>query len=477
MKKKQGAVYLTVTLGLCLLPFAGMLWKREGESAENRKLASVPSVHTEAGWNTEFLPQLGVYFEDHFAYRQELVTADAQLRSRLFGISTEDGVIVGTDGWLYYKDSLDDYLGSNLLSDRAVYNIAHTLRMIQDYVEENGGTFLFTVAPNKNSLYGEHMPYYYSYSVKAGTEHNIDRLRKEATAQNVHYIDLYGLFEDRDEVLYHKTDSHWDNRGAGMAAETLLDALSKEHRSYEAADFEVRKDFEGDLERMLSPAQVAPEEEFYPTEDFTYEYTGEVESNFDPDIRTVCEGKSGSLLMYRDSFGNALLPFLAEEFETARFTRGVPYYLDDMLFCGADTVIVERAERFLPDMAKNPPVFQSPRADGMLSGLPSAEIAKENATSCKAEDEGLFLKLSGVIDEELLKTDSRIYLCADGETVYEAFPMSISSEEEKTDGGYVVYIGKENLLDEEINVKIYLEQDEQLMQICESTVSFEIQIE
>ncbi len=251
MKKKMGAVYLAATLILCLLPSVGMLWKHDEESAENRKLAELPSPRTEQGWNTDFLPELGEYFEDHFAYRQEMVTADAVLRSSIFGISTEDGVIDGKDGWLYYKDSLDDYLGTNPLSDRAVYNIARTLRMIQDYVESSGRNFLFTVAPNKNSLYGEFMPYY--YGVKVSAEHNIDRLRSELDAQEVKYMDLYPLFEAEDEILYHNRDSHWNNKGAAMASDALLEALEKEHRSLVDLEFEVRKDFEGDLEKMLSP--------------------------------------------------------------------------------------------------------------------------------------------------------------------------------------------------------------------------------
>ncbi len=472
MKKKTGVAYLAAVFIICLLPSVGMLWKHDDGSAENRKLAELPSLRTQQGWNTDFLPELGEYFEEHFAYRQEMVTADAMLRSGILGVSTEDGVIDGKDGWLFYKDSLDDYLGTDPLSGRAIYNIARTLRLIQDYVEDSGRNFLFTVAPNKNSLYGEFMPYY--YSVKVSEEHNIDRLRSELAAQEVNYMDLYPLFEAEDEILYHKRDSHWNNKGAAMAADALLEALEKEHRPLSEMEFEVRKDFEGDLEKMLTPKRIVPEEEFYCTEDFTYEYTGEVESNFDPDIQTVCEGKSGSLLMYRDSFGNALLPFLAEEYENARFTRGVPYYLDDMMFCSADDVIIERAERFLPDMAENPPVFQSPEVEEVLSRLPDAVTPQENDTNCEVTDDGLFVKLSGVIDERLLETDSRIYLCIDGETVYEAFPMSVSSDDCRIDSGYAVYIEKERLLDEEINITLYLERGDQLVQVYGSAAALEI---
>lgn len=160
MKRKQLVCYVVVMFGICLLPFAGMLWKDSGESVENRTLAGTPVLKNEEGWNVDFLAEAGAFFEDHFAYRQEMVTADAKVRGEIFGVSADDSVIQGTDGWLYYMDSLDDYLGRNVLSDRAVYNVAHTLKMMQDYIEGTGRKFVFTVAPNKNSLYNENMPYY-----------------------------------------------------------------------------------------------------------------------------------------------------------------------------------------------------------------------------------------------------------------------------------------------------------------------------
>ena len=175
MNKKQ-LCYVIMMLGICVLPFAGMIWYHREESVENRKLAEMPVLKTEEGWNKKILSDAGAYFEDHFAYRQEMVTADALIRGRIFGVASEDSVIEGTDGWLYYMDSLDDYLGRNVLSDRAIYNAAHSLKMMQDYIEDTGRKFVFTVAPNKNSLYNENMPYY--YSIKESEDNNMDKLRK-----------------------------------------------------------------------------------------------------------------------------------------------------------------------------------------------------------------------------------------------------------------------------------------------------------
>lgn len=468
MKRKTLQCYLGIMFVICLIPFTGMLWKDSSESSENRTLAPAPKLKDENGWNINVLSDAGAYFEDHFAYRTELVTADAMLRGTLFQVSADDGVIVGTDGWLYYMDSLNDYLGRDTMSDRAIYNVAHILNMMQTYVEQTGRKFIFTAAPNKNSLYPEHMPYYYK---KVSDAHNIDKLRIALEAEGVNYVDLFSVFKETDEVLYHRRDSHWNNMGAAMAADELFDALEQEHRPWQDTAYEIRCDFEGDLDQMLYPNAVTPEDELYFTEDFEYEYVGEVESNFDPQIQTMNADKSGGLLMYRDSFGNALLPFMAEEFGTATFSRGIPYYLDDMFFSGADTVIVERAERFLPDMAKNPPVAQAPLV--LLSYDEEEWDAADSAGStCEITDEGLYTKFSGVIGSGDVQTDSQIYLRLDGEFAYEAYPMCIETKDGLSDYGYTAYLSSESLEGEEGKVELFLSTDQGMKKVFEEVLAF-----
>ena len=227
MKKFIRIFYSVIFFGACLLPFAAMPFAGEETSLENRELASFPSLTTEEGINTEFLSEAGAYFQDHFAFRSKLVTANALLRGKLLGVSAEDGVIQGTDGWLYYSDSLDDYQGKNLLSGRSLFNIAHSTAMVQADLEAQNIRFLFTVAANKNSLYGEHMPYYDSLVITE--ENNLARLEPLLEKEGVNYLDLKTVFQNQDEVLYHKRDSHWNNKGAALAADEILAALDQEH--------------------------------------------------------------------------------------------------------------------------------------------------------------------------------------------------------------------------------------------------------
>ena len=343
------------------------------------------------------------------------MTAYAGILRDVFHVSAQDSVIVGEEGWLYYRDSLEDYQGAGLLSERQLFNIAHTLRLMQDFTLENGSDFVFTVAPNKNSLYGEHMPYYYRGF--RTNEHNVDNLWKWLEKEGVNSIDLKSVLDSEEEVLYHKSDSHWDNRGAALAADEILTWLELPHRDYREAEYQVREDFEGDLAKMLTPADVSPEAEYYYEPEPAFTYVTEVESNFDPSIETAGEGEGGNLVMYRDSFGNALLPFMAEAFSTAYFSRGVPYYMDDIFDYDADALVIEKAERFLPELAANPPMMVAPEAET------DAEFTDE-IEDLLVDEENVYLTVSGLVPEEELQTESRIYIRVNGEEVFEAFPYT-----------------------------------------------------
>lgn len=425
MKKKLSIVYIGLFLLLCLLPSLGLLLGGEEESSEKRTLTSLPSLKTEEGWNRQFLQNMGEYFEDHFGFRNELVTGYSLLTGKLFGTSSQESVVVGTEGWLYYADSLGDYLGSEQMTERQLFDAAHTLAMIQEYAEANGVRFAFTIAPNKNSLYGEHMPYYYQgYQVE---ENNFSRIQPWLESEGVNYVDLYGSLSEEDEVLYHKTDSHWNNRGAAIAADLLLTALGQEHSSYEKREYEVQADFEGDLAVMLYPSAVEPEEEIYFDPEPSFTYLEEVESNFDPRISTIGSAESGSLVMYRDSFTNALLPFMAEAFRNAYFSRGVPYILSDIFTYEADALVIERAERFLSELAENPPSMMAPILDYEVLGEVDFQQGIQNLMET---EQGIYTVVTGALAEGSYETDSRVYIRVNGLVTYEAFPVSFENGQE-----------------------------------------------
>lgn len=463
--KKGKLIYCILFFAICLCPSLGMLVTKQETSSENRQLSEFPSPKTEEGKiNVEWLSQAGDYFQEHFAFRNELVTGNALLHGRLLETSTADGVIQGKNGWLYYKDSLNDYLGQDLLSDRSLFNIAHMLSMTQQALEEKGVNFLFTIAPNKNSLYGDNMPYYDKLKVSGQT--NRENLEDWLKTEKVAYADLYQALMEEDEVLYHARDSHWNNKGAALAADVLMDALGKDHDSYEGESYTVRRDYTGDLDTMLYPLASTADDEIYYDKETTYATVEEIQSNFDPRITTVNPVKEGSLVMYRDSFGNALLPYMADAYANAYFSRGIPYQLMDVETHSADTVIIERAERFLPEMSQFPPVLTAKE----ISLTENEELqGSDGAVDVKIKPQGMTAQLSGRIKEGLLDTDSRIYLKVNG-SVYEAFPMDVKVEENLDDNGFCLYLPSELVAADGNDVEILIEKDNKIYNIYQNNI-------
>ncbi|MCM1539131.1 MAG: hypothetical protein NC254_12140 [bacterium] len=459
------ALYLILVLGICLTPLAAMGVSGQQEKAENRTLASMPEFSVEEGIPWEYLSQMGAYFDDHFAFRPELVSLDAWIRTKVFGISPVSDVIAGEDGWLYYTATLDDFQHKNPASDRMLFNIAHNVSLMQRYTESLGMEFLFTVAPNKNSLYGEAMPQRFCFSV--GAQSDMDRLLFWLDREQINYVDLFGLFREQEEVLYYQRDSHWNRKGAVMVYNALLDACGKAHETYENSRTQITEDYYGDLNRMLFPTGGEPEPDiiYAGGNEWTYHVGETVEDSL---IITESAEGNQTLLMYRDSFGNSLLPLLAGEYSQAVFSKIVPYPMTDLATYWPDVVIMEKVERHLPTLAEVPPLMSAPEA--VLDGV---RIPVESNTTLGVSKEGSYWKVSGTADAAYMSVDGRIFVeitDADGTKMYDAFCLSLSDDGEN-DYGYTIYLSEIAVAGNRLAVKVITERDQEFLVLKEEEIS------
>lgn len=343
-------VFTAAFVLLCLLPSAGMLFLPPTQAAANERLSPKPTLHNEDGsWNTAVFDQVTNYIADHFALRQEMVTANAALQTTLFATSPAEDVICGSDGWLYYAETLDDYQNHATLTEEQARQVAQTVADMQAYCEARGARFLFTVAPNKNSLYPEHMPARYLQSDSPG---NYELVAGYLQEYGVNYADLFTFLSQQDEVLYLHTDSHWTNRGAALAHDFLMQTLGLPHTAFGNACYTIENTHRGDLYEMLYPKGTGREAQQQYEIDFSY--VAPPRTAEDILIQTTSEtAQNGRLILCRDSFGNALHPFLAADFSEAVITRQMPYPLEQVQ--AGDTVIVEIVERNLANLLKYPP--------------------------------------------------------------------------------------------------------------------------
>lgn len=410
---KKKIAYILLFLVVCLIPVLLMPWFGHQGAESASSVTKMPQLIKNGGFNWDYFDKANSYFSENFAFRKNMVSMTGAVERDLFQSSAQDNVIVGKDGYLFYGSSADDYQGVNGLNSRQLSNIAGNLSMLQSTLRSKGIDFEFTVAPNKNSLYGMYMPQRYKAD---RADRNITRLTPMLKEAGVNYVDLYKLFGGQKKVLYHKTDSHWNNRGADLVNRALLKNLGKSYTVYDQKKVNKRADFQGDLFAMICPAYKDGETEYYFDTDKTYNYDTKINSTFDPLISTTNRAKTGSVVMFRDSFGNSLLPFTAADYGSGYFSRSMPIDPDVAVTSKADSVIWEIVERNLFLVQEDAPVIASSRiSDDQVSNF----FIPGYKGTIKAKKSHGYLRIKGNLDRSRSGNHTEAYiLFTSGKTKY-----------------------------------------------------------
>lgn len=401
MKKLFYGLFIGAFLLLSLTLSLGMVFGVAQPTA-NEILVEAPSLTAEDGsFNAELLSDTAAWVNDRFFLRNELISLDRRLNASVLGTSSQDSVLLGKDGWLYFRDTLNDYTGASGMTDRQLQHAAHNLALMAQYCEENGKQFLFVIAPNKNALYEENMP---SFGVKAA-QTDAEKLHSLLEGR-VPYADLFKAFGQTDEVLYFAHDSHWNSKGAALGADVINGGFGVES-DYYGADFSASQPHEGDLYAMLYPGSSDPETDPVYGGALKFTFTGRASKPDAITLETAGQG-TGKLLAYRDSFGNLLYPYLADSFSEATFSRSVSYDLTKE----ADFVLIELVQRNLRYLITYVPVMPSPAEQLQLPA------AAEGALTFESAKKSGLLQVTGTLPEE---ADSAWVVC-DG-LAYRAFML------------------------------------------------------
>jgi hypothetical protein len=435
VKKWEKIAFAAVASAALLIPVYTMPFVGQtSDNAEKRELAAWPALMENGRFNTAFFDGVGDYLADRFTLRAQLVEMQGDLKGA-FGVSSEEDVILGTDGWLYFDKTMPDYMGETTLTATQAERLQKVGDLMAEYAESHGATFALTVVPNKATVYPDHLPYYCrvpdSYAVtKPGCE-DLTPLYvvNQQLVNRDWYVDMHAaLTAEKGLQLYHKRDSHWNNLGARVGYDALMAAGGGKAGAYADTPYTIQSVWDGDLDKLLGSSK-KDEQAVWQT-DFTYAYTSRFRTEEDILITTACTDGEGHLVMFRDSFANALLPLLAQQYATATFSRALPFALDLTEIEGADTVIVEIVERNLQNLLTYAPKMAAPTRE-----LPAA-TAEGRYVSAKAVKSGDYIKVSGYTDGTR-GVANRIYLAVDG-VAYEATP--IAEGDPTADNGFTAYL-------------------------------------
>jgi len=195
--------------------------------SENRAMAAFPKFQPVSLGLGVYLAGLDAYFNDHFGCRKCLVQWNNRLRWSLFK-DRNTSVLVGKANWLFTTEMqmIDHYTGQLQFTPEQLRDWQVLLEKRRDWLARRGISYLFVVAPDKQSIYSKELP---DWAVKVRPQTKLDQFYAYMHAHStVPVLDLRGVVRDARQTCptYFKTDTHWNMFGGFMAYQELIRNLA-----------------------------------------------------------------------------------------------------------------------------------------------------------------------------------------------------------------------------------------------------------
>ncbi|HHT45570.1 MAG TPA: hypothetical protein GXZ89_08785 [Fastidiosipila sp.] len=380
-------------------------------ASEQRPLP--PEIIVDDRFNESFTSQFDDYWARSFPLNSFLVSRYNWLTGHITSSSTNQKVIWGKDGYLFFKETLDDALKVPTLSDQELSRIITSLRLQKEYAEARGATFHFLIAPNKAAIYPEYLPSFINPLTDVSNAKRLLRLNESVDA-----IDLFSLLtslkEDNDGTIYHRLDSHWNNIGALGAYRELMTTLGLTPLEI-GSSFQARNDFQGDLATMYYPDREVMDEQLYASDfESVYVPLRPIRTLEDITIETMRPDKEGSLLMFRDSFANALIPYLSSSIGQVTYLRQTKYDYRMLDRKRPEHVVLQIVERNLAWLLQGTPIMPAPEVE-----IPLVKGTIEMGVEISETEAAGMTFINAAFDRSL--DYDRVIVA--GERIYEAFPL------------------------------------------------------
>ena len=341
-----------------ILPLAAM---DRGASALEHEQRSRTPFPEPAVARARFPEQFDAYFRDRFGGRDLLIRWHHLFKFHVFRESPVPSVIVGSDGWLFYSAPPHEVDFRNFSG-----RWPHDEHQVEAWLTAEdaraaayaavGARYAIAVAPDKQSVYDQFVPARFGPPAP-GVVSELSRLA--AGHPRLQVFDLTPVLrQHRDAApLYFKGDTHWNARGAFLAAQAITDGLRERLPSVgtiREADY-VLRDAGPPICDLLNIVALG----LRPT-DRALAYDRRVPASrqtLDNDYDKAWEQPGSTLpraVLIGDSFGVALAPILADAFSRLRFRASSLGGPDPDLVRRErpDVVVLITVERYLPKMSE-----------------------------------------------------------------------------------------------------------------------------
>jgi len=300
--------------------------------------------------------------EKAFFGREWLIKEYSGLMVKL-GNVVFDNSLITRDNWLVYtgEDSLNDYQNIFPFTDDQLQTIHQKLSSLAQQLETRGIKLLIVIPPNKNTIYPEYMP---TEIPIIGSQSRLDQLLAyENRFDTVRMLDLRPslLAAKQQDWIYYHTDTHWNQFGAYIAYRDIMRELQYWYPAMHAhpiTDYQaIEVTYFGEIAQNMIKYKMS-ENTYNLIPIFKRNYLTRTLPGGSPNtvniMTTSSDAKLPRLLMFNDSFGLSLQPFLSDHFSHADYIWSFNIdktYIDTEK---PDVVIIEITERYLSTLLNFP---------------------------------------------------------------------------------------------------------------------------
>lgn len=341
---RADVIMLAVFFALLFVPMSHISDAEKSEK-ENRMFTPRPQITLDEWISGDYGVQFDAWYNDHFFGRDLLIGLYDIIKRNIAPMSGNDTVLVGKNGWLFYKldDEMKNYANITEIPEQFLKNSLKYLTDIDKWCKQNNKEFYFLIIPDKSKIYGEN---YRLINKQRSDDYSIGRqmydyIRKNSDIKVIYPYEEFIQNKDKG-YLYYKQDTHWNDFGAYIGYKELMKVMGIKSLNVSLSS----EPYAGDLYDIYPIYK--DDKTQYGT--FNNKYRKLFNNNVSGIIYKYQDDKKNLYIM-KDSFNNALGPFLVPHFNYIYLGRKYGYALSekDLEFIKekADVFLIETIERYL----------------------------------------------------------------------------------------------------------------------------------
>lgn len=355
--------YIAVFIMVITIPLLLTLFNNNNSiNIENRENSKTPPIELiKNGQLGKYMQLLQDYFNDNYTLKSRLISFNSFIDYNIFKLSPKDSVIIGKDNWLFYTAedgvNMSDYYGKNLFSEGELEDISVKMKDINKQLEKKDIEFIVMMAPNKHTIYEEYLPE--RVAKLKGNKTRADQYSPLLNTMEFKYIDLrdklFKAKESSNELLYYPLDSHWNDLAGKIAYKELVENLEEKPKNTSILP-EVKigeRNRTGDLGNLIGLSYMLKDTNIYADNQNTYTSSEIKNKNIDQTTTVNPKGDKRKVLVFKDSFIGAIIPFLSSDFSEVIYSASPIVDFELISQHKPDIVVLQFVERYSNILLQN----------------------------------------------------------------------------------------------------------------------------